>query len=275
MTKNDMPRLGVAINHKNLDTLGDWIMATHRDLELQDFIAPEVLSDFPGELIESYRKRLAGHEGNIGIHGPFMGLDISAGDPEVRQVIRKRFEQGLTIAEKLGATYMVIHSPFTKWHNQNYHNFEWMRGQVFDAAHDCLDGLLTRAEDIGCTLMLENIHDIDPEDRLALAKSFNSSAIRLSVDTGHAHLEHGSNGAPPVDYFIKSAGEMLGHVHLQDVDGYADRHWLPGEGSILWQSVFDAIADLSQKPRLIIEVFRNMHRIPDAVTRLENMGMAC
>jgi sugar phosphate isomerase/epimerase len=43
-------------------------------------------------------------------------------------------------------------------------------------------------------------------------------------------------------------------VHLQDADGYADRHWLPGEGTIRWASVFSALAKLEEMPRLMIEV---------------------
>lgn len=275
MTTHDMPRLGVAINHKDVADLGGWILDTQRDIEIQDFVMPDVLLGDSSAIIDAYRNWLSGHKGRLGIHGPFMGLDISAGDPEVREVVKRRFEQGLDVAEKLGATHMVVHSPFTQWHTQNYRNFEWLQDNMYEAAHDCLGATIKRAEDIGCTIMLENINDVNPDERLALAKSFNSSAIQVSVDTGHAELVHGSNGAPPVDYFIKSAGEMLGHVHLQDADGYADRHWLPGEGAVRWPSVFDAIALLPQKPRLIIEVFRNMHRIPEAVRQFELKGLAC
>lgn len=50
---------------------------------------------------------------------------------------------------------------------------------------------------------------------------------------------------------------MLGHVHLQDADGYADRHWAIGEGVIRWPSVcFTEIAKLTSKPRLVLELKR-------------------
>ncbi|TIW76161.1 MAG: sugar phosphate isomerase/epimerase, partial [Mesorhizobium sp.] len=72
---------------------------------------------------------------------------------------------------------------------------------------------------------------------------------------------HGSTGAPPVDYFVRAAGNRLQHVHLQDADGYADRHWSLGEGTIQWRSVFAALARLESNPRLIIEI-RDKSRIP-------------
>ena len=116
-----------------------------------------------------------------------------------------------------------------------------------------------------------------PTPRISSApgtSAIGSPNMRLSVDTGHANLVHGSNGAPPVDYFLKDAGDMLAHVHLQDTDGFADRHWIPGEGSIHWASVLDALAALKIKPRLIVEVFKNIHRVPAAVKRFEDLGLA-
>jgi sugar phosphate isomerase/epimerase len=41
---------------------------------------------------------------------------------------------------------------------------------------------------------------------------------------------------------------------LQDADGHADRHWAPGEGTILWKPVFEAIARHCDNPRLILEL---------------------
>ena len=275
MSEKTMPRLGVAVEHSYFETLGDWIFEDNRTIEIQDFAMSVLDRDDTASIIKKYKTLLDGYDGEIGIHGPFIGFDISSGDPEIRKVVKKRLLQGLETAQALNATQMVVHSPFNQWLTQNRWNFEWLRRQVFESALDTLEPVVKRAEEIGCTLVLENINDIVPSDRRMLADAVGSPNLKLSVDTGHAHLVHGSNGGPPVDYFIKDAGEMLAHLHLQDCDGYADRHWLPGEGSILWTSVFDAIAAMENQPRLIIEVIRNIHRIPDAVRALKARGLAC
>jgi sugar phosphate isomerase/epimerase len=75
-----------------------------------------------------------------------------------------------------------------------------------------------------------------------------------------------------VDYFVTAAGAMLDHVHLQDADGYSDRHWAIGEGTILWTSVFRAIAGLSVKPRLILEL-RDKAGIKASMDYLTRMGL--
>jgi sugar phosphate isomerase/epimerase len=78
--------------------------------------------------------------------------------------------------------------------------------------------------------------------------------VRVSLDTGHANYAHLSTGGPPIDYYVHAAGDLLHHVHLQDTDGYADRHWNPGEGNVPWREVFRALGRLSSNPRLILEV---------------------
>ena len=97
--------------------------------------------------------------------------------------------------------------------------------------------------------------------------------MKLSVDTGHAFYAHGSTGAPPVDYFIKAAGNELRHIHLQDADGYADRHWTLGEGDINWHAVFAALADLDSNPRLIVEL-RDHSGLPTSIANMAELGLA-
>ena len=76
---------------------------------------------------------------------------------------------------------------------------------------------------------------------------------------------------PSVVDFIAAAENRLAHVHLQDVDGYADRHWLPGEGAISWQPVMDALQKSESAPKLIIEVRKNIGRVPKTAAFLERL----
>lgn len=144
---------------------------------------------------------------------------------------------------------------------------------MIEAARETLAPVLARAEDMGVTFMLENIEDIEPADRANLCAALDWQALALSVDTGHAQYAHGSTGGPPVDFFIRAAGERLGHVHLQDADGFADRHWQIGHGTILWPSVFEAIRHTGANPRLILELRDKAGVIPSA-RHLAALGLA-
>jgi sugar phosphate isomerase/epimerase len=105
----------------------------------------------------------------------------------------------------------------------------------------------------------------------ALVKSFESPCVRQSLDTGHAYINF-VQGAPPPDYYIKTAGDLLGHIHLQDTDGYSDRHWTIGEGKIDWAEIFASVRALSHTPRLILEL-RDYDDIPRAMAWFAERGL--
>jgi sugar phosphate isomerase/epimerase len=266
------PLIGAAIDVADLAQWGDWIMADHRDLELQDFCEPEVIAGDWQDRAAEARRRLDGYEGRLGIHGPFWGFTIDSRDADVRAIVRKRLDQGLDVCAALGATQMVVHSPYTTWDGHNLDTVAGAREAMLERVHACLAPAARRAADQGVALVIENIEDTDPRDRLRLAESLGD-AVQLSLDTGHAQYAHVSTGAPPVDVFVRLAGARLAHVHLQDADGHADRHWALGLGTISWAGVFGALADCPSAPRLVLEL-ADKGGIGRSVAFLEAAGLA-
>lgn len=273
MSQTTLPVLGAALKIAGLTLHRDWLLEKQRDVELQDFhTAADLNGDWQGMVGRTLRL-LDGHTGRRGIHGPFWGFKLDSHDPDIRGVVTRRMLQALDACEALGATQMVVHSPFTAWDHNNLDNYRTGLADLTERTHQTMRPVVSRAETQGVTLVLENIEDRDPRARVALAASFNSEALRISVDTGHAHYAHGSLGAPPVDYYIRAAGEALHHIHLQDADGFADRHWPPGQGTIRWAPVFAAIGELSSNPRLILEL-RDATRVREGAAYLEGLGLA-
>lgn len=273
MANDLLPLIGAAVSVDELAHWRDWLLDGHRDLELQTFHQPDVLTGDWQTPANEARRLLDGYSGRLGIHGPFWGMKLDSQDPDVRQVVTRRMMTGLDICEAVGATQMVIHSPYTTWDYNNLDNYPTGRADLIGRVHQTLAEVVRRAEGQGVTLVIENIEDINPMDRRVLAESFGSNAVRLSLDTGHAMYAHGSTGAPPVDYFVTAAADLLEHVHLQDADGYADRHWAIGEGSIRWSAVFRALAALPQRPRLILEL-RQKSGISPSMAFLTAAGLA-
>lgn len=269
-----LPLLGVALNIADMPLLQDWILADQRPVEIQDFVFPDIIAGDHAGLIADWQTALQGHEGPRSIHGPFFGLDLSNPDLEIRALVQKRLLTGLDIAEALGADLMVVHSPFTYWHLLNRRNYPFIEANMFEAMADCLAPVLDRARQMGCTLALENIDDTDPTARVRFVEQMAHDKLKVSLDTGHAELAHGSYNAPPVVDFVAAASGQLAHVHLQDADGHADRHWHPGEGCIPWGPVFAGLADMPEPPRLILEVRSRKERLPDTVKALKARGLA-
>ncbi|MFP4303816.1 MAG: sugar phosphate isomerase/epimerase family protein [Rhodosalinus sp.] len=267
-----LPTIGAAVRLGDFDGLQDWIVAADRPIEIQDFVGADVIAGDVSELVAAWRARLEGHRGPRGIHGPFFGLDLSNPDREIRAIIRARLSKGVEIAARLGADLMVVHSPFNFWHRLNYTNYSFLRTGLMEACADCLAPVLDRAATEGVTLVLENIDDTDPADRGDLVARIGHANLKLSVDTGHADLAHANYGAPPVIDVLAAAGSALAHVHLQDVDGHADRHWHPGDGRINWRPVMEHLAAPEHPARLILEVRANLHRLPETADTLARLA---
>ncbi len=268
----DLPIIGAQLSVLDLDRHRDWLFEKDRDLELPEFCLADVLRS-PDPFIDMAKDKLDGWNGRLGIHGPFSGFRLDVKDRDLRAVVQARLDQALAVCETLGAVQMVLHSPYDHWDFHNLDNGPKDREARIAAILACLAPALQRAADTGVEMVLENIQDIDPGDRAALVAAADSPALRLSVDTGHAHWAHTICAAPPADRFIAAAGEALGHVHLQDSDGYADRHWSLGEGNIGWHAVFAALAGLKTRPHLIVEI-NDFGKVQDSVAHLAALGLA-
>ena len=105
---------------------------------------------------DAARRLLEGYTGRLGIHGPFWGFSIATKDPDVRNVVRQRLEQGLDVCEALGATQMVIHSPYTTWDYNNLANVSGSTALLAECVHDCIASAVRRAESQGVVLVMEN-----------------------------------------------------------------------------------------------------------------------
>ena len=251
---NTLPKIGAALSVLDLPRHRDWLLSDARDLELRDFCFGALLNGNWHVPAQMAREALDGFEGRLGIHGPFMGFHIDSSDPDMQPVIAKRMDQALDICAALGAVQMVVHSPYTIWDNSHLDLTPNARSRKIEKVHACMGAAVARAANQGVTIVIENIEDMDPTDRLCLAESFGTDAVKLSVDTGHAHYMHVTHGAPAADCFIRAAGARLAHVHLQDVDGYADRHWALGEGTVPWPAIFRALAETKADPHLVLEL---------------------
>ncbi|MDN5788478.1 sugar phosphate isomerase/epimerase [Pseudorhodobacter sp.] len=267
------PVLGAALTLDMLELHRGWMLAAPRDLELQSFCLPHVLNGDLSVPIARAKKLIDGLEGRIGIHGPYVGFSIDTADPDVAVIVQKRMLKALEVCEALMADQMVIHSPITSWDH----------GNQMASAHDAmiqiervrftLGPVLKRAEDTGVGLVLENIEDIDPAARCRMVDALNSPALKVSLDTGHAQYAHVTTAAPPVDAYVMAAGKRLDHVHLQDSDGFADRHWHPGDGPLNWRAIFTALHALPKMPRLILEV-NDLRHVRRGAENLAALGLA-
>lgn len=61
--------------------------------------------------------------------------------------------------------------------------------------------------------------------------------------------------------FVQKAGKLISTVHISDYDGIDERHWLPGDGVINWNSVVSGLVNSGFKGPFMFEASK---RKPDA-----------
>lgn len=279
MKKPKTPVLGASLKVSELAEYWDWLVEEQRDLEITD-------GSWPGDFEDGWdwrplareaRSVLDGYGGRLSIHGPTKDLPIMARDPKVRDVVAERLLSALGFAGDIGATHMVLHSPFAAFGANPFMQYSPISSLEYevDTVHATLEKVLPAARDAGCTLVIENCWDTNPGPLLELVRSFDSEHVRMTLDTGHAFVTHRLVDGPPPDQWIREAGALLAHLHLADNDGNADRHWAPGDGDLNWFAVFEALAELSHEPRLIVELIDPQPRAyARAVGRLGQWGFA-
>ncbi|MEM9777999.1 MAG: TIM barrel protein, partial [Chloroflexota bacterium] len=192
-------------------------------------------------------------------------------DRQIQEVVRGRMLQALEFVEFVGATHMVIHSPFNPFGNP-FLNLGTSSRLITDAVHQTLKDVVKAAESLGCTIVIENIYDKNPAPLLELVRSFASDFVKMSLDTGHAMIMHKMGGGPTPDQWAAAAGDLLGHIHIQDTDGMDDRHWAPGRGDINFFPLFEQVKSLAETPRLILEM-DNMDWILEGNQNLVDRGL--
>ncbi|MBN2448741.1 MAG: sugar phosphate isomerase/epimerase [Lentisphaeria bacterium] len=164
-----------------------------------------------------------------------------------------RLGESLAGAARLGVQVLVLHAagaPPSAYPERS------------EALSRALQALGPAATAAGITLALENCADRRDLDFLAaLLERLALPFVGFNVDTGHAVL----HGMTPAEV-IRVMGPRLVTTHLQDNLGLRDDHLPPGAGSIPWQTVRDALAEVGYGGMLMVEISdRPPGREPDPV----------
>jgi len=130
-----------------------------------------------------------------------------------------------------------------------------------------------RASDVGAhfgvMICVENMKDdrffdgsrvrrycTDIDTLIELVDSIDRDNVKICVDTGHAHFM----GAK-VEEVITRAGARLQALHIHDNDTWSDQHLLPYCGTICWERVIQALADVDYQGDFTFEVQNSFARL--------------
>lgn len=176
-------------------------------------------------------------------HAPYVfdWTDFEAGFNNAVERVTKCFE----IAGILGIDTVIVHP---------IHHFVYAGNEemIWDINMRYYTTLLPYAKKHGVRIALENMYTYDPagnhsEDTLSRAEKFveaidtlNDPNIVACVDVGHVNMLGRKSG----DLIRRLGHDRLKALHIHDNDAVKDRHVIPYLGTIDWEDVCKALADI-------------------------------
>lgn len=172
-------------------------------------------------------------------HAPFLfkyGEDFSLENKNYRDIVR-----AIEYASKIGAKYIIVHaiacpeSVDLIEYNINYYNT-----------------FLPYAKKFNIMICVENLfNSLNNFDRhIKVIQALDKKYFGACIDVGHCVR----NNLDPAEYICRFDRDMIKCIHIQDMDGVNDNHWIPYQGVINWDKVLKALKDYNFKGELNFEI---------------------
>lgn len=171
---------------------------------------------------------------------PFDAIDISRADmaKESVEYLKGYIEKGT----RIGIDKYIIHPSGEPIEEKD-------RKARLECSKKSLDALAEYAHERGAVICVENLPRTclgrDSKDILELLSA--NPKLVACFDTNHLLSED------PIK-FIKAIGNKIVTLHVSDYDFKNERHWLPGEGLLDWQSILSALYEVGYSGPWLYEI---------------------
>jgi sugar phosphate isomerase/epimerase len=190
------------------------------------------------------------------IHTPMKGIDLSSPDVSVRKASVKRISEAMRFAADVGVRTAIVHPTGKPGVDGRRFTLENL-GAAMENIYKSMGTLVEVAEQTAVRIALENLsgagagyRPLDTMQELrAFISGFPEERVGLCLDVGHACI----SGYDPANQ-ARVASDRLLALHIHDVDGTRDCHWVPGKGVVDWTSLGDALTDIDFDGDWTIEV---------------------
>ncbi len=186
---------------------------------------------------------------------------------EDEEKTKKRFEEivmAIKRASYLGIKNIIVHPC-----QHLKYDVEGNPEKLFEYNMEFYKKLIPYCEEFDIRVALENMWQYTgminhstcsrPEEFVRYLDGLNNDCFVACLDIGHATLVREDIG----DFVKKLGNKRLQCLHVHDVDGTNDSHTLPYFGSVNWEKVMKALADIDYKGDLTFEADSFMDNKPD------------
>lgn len=194
----------------------------------------EILGFIYPYTIENYREKIdiTNHKliniKQCSLHGPFLDLFPSSKDPEIIDVIRKRFMQAYNTAKSINAKHLIFHAGYIP---KAYFPQEWLKTSI-GFWKDFLFQL-----DGNMEIHIENVCEDDYWLINDLIEAVDNPIFSACLDIGHVNV----NSQKTIADWIKGLNTKIKYVHLHNNDGINDNHFGLRRGKINIANVLELL----------------------------------
>lgn len=187
------------------------------------------------------------------IHGVF-GPEHDPSSPveAIRRQAIETYRLEGEVALELGGPMVVVHPapPLPRDVLETPQQREARYPPLLKSMHE----LALLGEELEVVYLIENIPATyccgDEPARLArMVREIAHPNLAMCVDTGHAHMTTGAVAA------LRDCAQVIRYLHINDNNALQDSHHIPGDGTIPWEDVQPAIANLPPDTPAMLELF--------------------
>jgi sugar phosphate isomerase/epimerase len=130
------------------------------------------------------------------------------------------------------------------------------------------------------TICLENLRGRKlaqtADDLNAMIDAVGDENLGICLDTGHLNYCSAIGCGQPQGEFIRKAGKRLKALHIDDNDGTADQHRMPYRGTVDWQDVMSALAEVGYDRLFNLEIpGESLGTLDEVSERLRSVRKLC
>ncbi len=197
-------------------------------------------------------------------HAPFPS---GIGNPERDEAIFKMLMRSMEAASILGVRNIVVHP--LKWIDVLE-----KREEAWKANTALYERLIPYCEKLKLCVCVENMKrynrqtrkfDVsfcgDPDTFCSFIDAIDRPYIKACLDVGHAALA----GTDPAEFIRRLGPNRLHALHIHDVDDIDDRHNLPFQEDLDWESICRALGEIGYKGWFTLEADNFMKHMPPAL----------
>lgn len=197
------------------------------------------------------------------MHGVFLDITVHSSDASIANYSKAKIKQSMEIAKRLGVKGVVFHTGLLAGFKEEIYARNWLGSNEQFFRKLC-------SEYAPIEVYMENMFDRDYELLHRLANQMSDvDNFGVCLDYAHAAL----SDIQPKEWLYTLA-KHIKHMHINDNDLRADRHWSVGKGQLDWVSFLQTLDDLVKKgnmeyPSVLLEL-KSLEAFEESMKFLEN-----